>query len=54
MSQTTLDFSAYIADRTQDLVGHKWVFAGTDQWLGTFKACTTLSSLESGIKHRGR
>jgi hypothetical protein len=30
---TTLDFSAYIADRTRDFVGREWVFAEIDAWL---------------------
>lgn len=30
---TTLDFSAYIADRTRDFVGREWVFAEIDRWL---------------------
>lgn len=33
MSQTTLDFTAYIAERTRDFTGREWVFADIDQWL---------------------
>jgi hypothetical protein len=33
MAQTTLDFSAYITDRTRDFTGRKWVFAEIDRWL---------------------
>ena len=35
MSQTPLDFSAYITDRTRDFVGREWVFAEIDRWLAT-------------------
>jgi WD40 repeat protein len=30
---TTLDFSAYIAERTRDFTGREWVFAEIDRWL---------------------
>jgi hypothetical protein len=33
MSQTALDFSAYIAERTHDFTGRGWVFAEIDRWL---------------------
>lgn len=33
MPQTTLDFSAYIADRTRDFTGREWLFAEIDRWL---------------------
>jgi archaellum biogenesis ATPase FlaH len=33
MPKTTLDFSAYIAERTHDFTGRKWVFTEIDRWL---------------------
>jgi hypothetical protein len=33
MTGTTLDFSAFIADRTRDFTGREWVFAETDRRL---------------------
>lgn len=33
MSQTTLDFTAYIANCTRDFTGREWVFAEIDEWL---------------------
>ena len=33
MARTTLDFSAYIAERTKDFTGREWVFAEIDRWL---------------------
>jgi hypothetical protein len=35
MSQATLDFSAYIAERTRDFTGRQWVFAEIDRWLAS-------------------
>ena len=33
MNGFQLDFSSYIAERTQDFTGREWVFAEIDQWL---------------------
>jgi hypothetical protein len=33
MSQTALDFSTYIDERTRDFVGREWGFAAIDHWL---------------------
>ena len=33
MSETGLDFSAYIAERTRNFIGSEWVFAEVDKWL---------------------
>jgi hypothetical protein len=33
MAQTTLDFSAYIAERSRDFTSRVWVFAEIERWL---------------------
>ena len=32
MSRAESDFSAYIAERTRDSIGHEWIFAGIGAW----------------------
>jgi hypothetical protein len=33
ISQSPLDFSAHIAERTQHFTGREWVFQAIDDWL---------------------
>ena len=33
ISETGLDFSAYIAERTQNFTGREWVFEKVNSWL---------------------
>jgi hypothetical protein len=42
MAQTTLDFSAYIDERTRDFTGREWVFAKIDRWLANPDAPRTF------------
>jgi hypothetical protein len=41
-NEQTLDFSAYIADRTKDFTGREWVFAEIDRWLAVADAPRTF------------